>query len=136
MYDANRILGIPIKSRHASELLKAYEQVYKWCKSRGFTPTLHRMDNETSKEVEEFIASQQVGLQYSAPGRHCAPAEKSSSDIQVLLQICNGIITARVPYLLLVQADTTGRSQRKHSAAVPPEPKTISVGSNRRRVSF
>ena len=75
--DANRIKGIVIKLRHASELLLAYQEVYKWCKTRGFKPELHRMDNETSSEVEEFIASQRTDLQYSPPGRHCAPAEKA-----------------------------------------------------------
>ena len=49
VYDANRILGVPIKSRHPSKLLKAYQQVYKWFKSRGFTQTLHRMDNLAKK---------------------------------------------------------------------------------------
>ena len=77
IYDANRILGLPIKSRHSPELLKAYQQVYKWCKSRGFTPMLHKMDKKTSNEVEEFIKEQQTGLQYTAPRRHCAPAEKA-----------------------------------------------------------
>ena len=93
VYDANRILGIPIKSRHSSELLKAYQQVYKWCKSRGFTPTLHRMDNETSKEVEEFITGQQTGLQYTAPGRHCAPAEKAVQTYKS----CFKSVTASLP---------------------------------------
>ena len=41
-------------------------------------PQLHRMDNETSKEVEEFIKDQQrAKLQYTAPDRHCQPAEKA-----------------------------------------------------------
>ena len=31
VYDANHILGVPLKSRHSSELLKAYQQIYKWC---------------------------------------------------------------------------------------------------------
>ena len=35
------------------------------------------MDNEISGEVEKFTASQQTNLQYSPPGRHCAPAKKA-----------------------------------------------------------
>ena len=36
------------------------------------------MDNETSKEVEDFIKEQQQAkLQYTAPDRHCHPAEKA-----------------------------------------------------------
>ena len=63
IYDANRIKGLPMKSRHASELLRAYQEVYKWCEAQGFKPDLHRMDNETSGEVEDFITSQQTELQ-------------------------------------------------------------------------
>ena len=47
IYDANFIMPIAIQSRHRSDLLGAYKTVYKWCESRGFKPTLHRMDNKT-----------------------------------------------------------------------------------------
>ena len=77
IYDPNYIKGIPIKSRHRSDLLSAYQSVYKWCKSRGFKPTLHRIDNETSKDVEDFIDKQSARVQYTEPGRHCAPAERA-----------------------------------------------------------
>ena len=77
IYDANFIMPIAIQSRHRSDLLGAYETVYKWCESRGFKPTLHRMDNETSKDVEEFIEEQNADVQYTAPGRHCAPTEQA-----------------------------------------------------------
>ena len=72
----NYIKGNPIKSRHSSKLLKAYKDVYHWCESRGFKPVLHCMDNETPKEVEDFIQSHQTDLHYLPPGRHCRPAEK------------------------------------------------------------
>ena len=62
IYDANFIKGVPIKSRHMSELLRAYTKVYKWCKSRGFKPRLHRTDNEMSSNAEDFIASQNTGM--------------------------------------------------------------------------
>ena len=69
---------MPIKSRHKEELLRAYQEVYKWCEARGVKPQLHRMDNETSKDVEDFIVGQQKAtLQYTAPDRHCHPTEKA-----------------------------------------------------------
>ena len=77
VYESNFIKGIAIKSRHKSELLGAYTKVYKWCKSRGFKPKLHRMDNKTSNDVKEFIKAENTNLQYTAPGKHCAPAEKA-----------------------------------------------------------
>ena len=38
VYDPNFIKGVPIKSRHKEELLKAYQVIYKWCKTRGVKP--------------------------------------------------------------------------------------------------
>jgi hypothetical protein len=55
VYDANYIRSIPIKSRPKEELLRAYHEVYGWLSVRGFKPLLHKMDNETSHEVEQFI---------------------------------------------------------------------------------
>ena len=77
IFDANCIKGIQVNSRHSSELSRAYQTIYKWCARRGFKPSLHRMDNETSQQVEDFIADQKTDLQCAAPGRHCAPAEKA-----------------------------------------------------------
>ena len=77
IFDANYIKGVAIKSRSSQDLLGAYEIVYKFCEKRGFKPTLHRMDNETSSEIEEFIAEQNVNIQYSDPDRHCMPAERA-----------------------------------------------------------
>ena len=38
---------------------------------------LQKVDNETSKDVEDFIESQNADVQYSAPGSHCPSAEKA-----------------------------------------------------------
>ena len=56
IYDANYIKSVPIKSREKKELLRAYQEVYAFCQQRGFAPKLHKLDNETSKEVEAFVA--------------------------------------------------------------------------------
>jgi hypothetical protein len=68
--DANFIKSYPIKSRHRTELLKAYDDVYKYLRIRGYRPKLHRLDNETSKDVEEFIAEQNAKHQYTPPDIH------------------------------------------------------------------
>ena len=78
IFDANYIKSVPIKSREKKELLRAYEEVYSWCQQRGFKPKLHKLDNETSKDVEEFIASQQTAIQYTPPDMHRTnPAERA-----------------------------------------------------------
>ena len=77
VFDPNFIKGVPIKSRHKEELLRAYQDVYTWCEARG-VKQLRKMDNETSKDVEDFVTGQQQAkLQYTAPDRHCHPAEKA-----------------------------------------------------------
>ena len=78
IFDPNFIKRVQIKSRHKEELLRAYQIVYKWCEARGVKPQLHKMDNETSQDLEEFIMKQQqTKLQYTVLDRHCHPAEKA-----------------------------------------------------------
>ena len=46
----------PIKSHHRSNLLNAYTNMYVYPQIRGYEPQLHKMDNNTSCDVEDFIA--------------------------------------------------------------------------------
>ncbi|KAL7484256.1 hypothetical protein ACHAW6_009898, partial [Cyclotella cf. meneghiniana] len=48
--DANHIKSYPIKSRHRSELLRAYSEVYAYLRVRGYRPQLHKLDNESSRD--------------------------------------------------------------------------------------
>ena len=51
--------------------------MYAYCEQRGFKPLLHKLDNETSKDVEEFVASQNTAMQYTPPDMHRTnPAER------------------------------------------------------------
>ena len=78
IYDANYICSIPIKNRSKEELNRAYHEVYEWLGMRGFKPLLHKMDNETSHEVEKFIQGQQTRIQYTPPDMHRTnPAERA-----------------------------------------------------------
>jgi hypothetical protein len=62
VYNANFISSVPIKKRTKEELLRAYQLAYKYLTCCGFKPLLQKMDNETSKDVEDFIKSQQTTL--------------------------------------------------------------------------
>jgi hypothetical protein len=70
IYDANFIASVPIKNQAKQELLRDYQITYKYLSSHGFKPCLHKMDNKTSKDVEDFIQSQQTTLQYTPPDIH------------------------------------------------------------------
>ncbi len=65
VYNANFITFVPIKNRTNEELLPAYQLGYKYLTNHGFKLLLHKMDNKTSKDVEDFIQSQQTTLQYT-----------------------------------------------------------------------
>jgi hypothetical protein len=68
--DGNYIKSYPIKSRHRSQLLKAYDDVYAFLRIRGYRPQLHKLDNETSHDVESFITEQQAKIQYTPADMH------------------------------------------------------------------
>jgi hypothetical protein len=55
IYNANFIALVPIKNHTKEELLQAYQITYKYLSSCRFKPCLHKMDNETSKDVKDFI---------------------------------------------------------------------------------
>jgi hypothetical protein len=78
IYDASFIAPVPIKNRKKQELLRAYQITHKNLSSRGFKPHLHKMDNETSKDVKDFIQSQQTTLQYTPPDIHCTNSAKQA----------------------------------------------------------
>ncbi|KAL7487085.1 hypothetical protein ACHAW6_012694 [Cyclotella cf. meneghiniana] len=64
--DANHIKSYPIKSRHRSELLCAYNDVY----SYRHRSLLHKLDNESSRNVEAFITENNASFQYTPPEIH------------------------------------------------------------------
>ena len=69
-YDGNHIKSVPIKNRTKEELLRAYKLAYQYYWARGFKPRVHKLDNETSKLVEEFVAEQQARMEYTPPDNH------------------------------------------------------------------
>jgi hypothetical protein len=77
IYDANFIASVPIKNTK-QELLCAYQITYKYLSSHGFKPCLHKMDDKTSKDVEDFIQSQQTSLQYTPPDIHRTNSTKQA----------------------------------------------------------
>ena len=75
--DGNYIKAYPIKSRHFSQLLKVYDDVYAFFRVCRYIPQLHKMDNKTSKDVENFVAEQQAKVQ-------CKPSDIHLTNINEL----------------------------------------------------
>jgi hypothetical protein len=78
VYNANTIWSVPIRNRSKEELLRAVTEVYVWFTAWGYSPHLHKMDNETSHDNKAFIAAEQVKLQYTPPNMHrTSPAKRA-----------------------------------------------------------
>ena len=68
--DENHIKLYPIKYRHQNKLLKAYDEVYSYLWFRGYHHQLHTLDNETSRNIENFITNKQAIIQYTPDDMH------------------------------------------------------------------
>ena len=56
--NSGQIHSVSIESRKASELVRACGEAHKVLAERGFTPLLHRLDDETSTELVKAIKDQ------------------------------------------------------------------------------
>jgi hypothetical protein len=59
-----------LKDRTKGEYIRAYKQMYAYFKMYGHTPTIQRLDNESSTELELFLRELEVDTQFVPPGIH------------------------------------------------------------------
>eukprot|EP00957_Ditylum_brightwellii_P153782 11705193-Ditylum_brightwellii.AAC.1 len=79
VYDANYIKGIPIKSKKSEEYQKAYDDFYAELTTKGYKPTLHKLDNEASRDAIEWIEKQQhAKVELTPPDMHSQNVSKRS----------------------------------------------------------
>jgi hypothetical protein len=69
VYDCNYVNVIPMKSRSASEWVKAYDTVHQELTVKGFKPTLQTLDNEASTALNNFFTVNDIDYQLVPP--HC-----------------------------------------------------------------
>jgi hypothetical protein len=69
VYYCNYVKFIPMKSRSASEWVKAYDTVHQELTVKGFTPKLQTIDNEASAALKNFFTINDIAYQLVPP--HC-----------------------------------------------------------------
>ena len=69
-YDSNSVHPIPIKNRSAESILNAYQLVHSKLVKAGLKPKLHRLDNECSDILKDFMHEQEEDFQLVPPGNH------------------------------------------------------------------
>jgi hypothetical protein len=69
IYDYNYIKFIPMKSRSASEWVKAYDSIHQELTIKGFKPKLQTLDNEASTALKNYFTVNNIFYQLVPP--HC-----------------------------------------------------------------
>jgi hypothetical protein len=69
VYDCNYVKFITMKSRSASEWVKAYDSVHQELTVKGFKPKLQTLDNEASAALKNFFTVNDITYQLVPP--HC-----------------------------------------------------------------
>jgi hypothetical protein len=69
VYDCNYVKIIPMKSRSASQWVKAYDTVRQELIVKGFKPKLQTLDNEASTALKNFFTVNNIAYQLVPP--HC-----------------------------------------------------------------
>jgi hypothetical protein len=66
IYDCNYSKVIPMKSRSASEWVKAYDSVHQALTVKGFKPKLQTLNNEASTALNNFFTVNDIAYQLGA----------------------------------------------------------------------
>jgi hypothetical protein len=69
IYDFNYIKVVPMRSRSASEWVKAYDSIHQELTVKGFKPKLQTLDNEASAALKNFFTVNNIAYQLVLP--HC-----------------------------------------------------------------
>jgi hypothetical protein len=67
--DCNYVKVMPVKSRSASEWVKAYGTIHQELTEKGFKPKLQTLDNEASVTLKNFFTVNYIAYQLMPP--HC-----------------------------------------------------------------
>jgi hypothetical protein len=77
--DCNYVNVVPMKSRSASEWVKAYDLIHKELISKGFKPKLQTLENEASSAFKNFSTTHDVEYQLVLP--HCHQRNAAEREI-------------------------------------------------------
>jgi hypothetical protein len=69
-YDSNSIQAEPIPNRKKESIKAAYEKILRLLQRRGLHPQLHRLDNEASQLLKEFVTNEDIEFQLAPASLH------------------------------------------------------------------
>jgi hypothetical protein len=69
VYDCNYVKVVPMRSRSASEWVKAYNTIHQELTVKGFKPKIQTLDNESTAALKNFFTDNDIDYQLVPP--HC-----------------------------------------------------------------
>jgi hypothetical protein len=78
IYDCNYVKVVPMKSRSASEWIKAYDSIHQELIIKGFKPKLQTLNNEASTALKTFFTVNNIAYQLVPPHCHRRNAAESA----------------------------------------------------------
>jgi hypothetical protein len=110
--DCNYIKVVPMKSRSASEWVKAYDIIHQDLTVKGFKPKLQTLDNEASTALKNFFFVNNIAYQLVPP--HCHRRNAAERAIRTFKEHFVAGLSSVDPsfpmhlwYILLPQAEIT-----------------------------
>ena len=73
-YDANAILGVPLRNRQTVTITKGWQHLHSQYSKAGVAPSTWIRDNETSIELKTAMEKRKVAFQLVPPHNHRANA--------------------------------------------------------------
>ena len=120
-YDVNYILGAPTKNRSEAEFLRVYKEFYSELQSKCFKPHFNKMDNEASVELQEFIRSQKVEVQFARPKCIDRMQQNVMCERGILFDRNPHKLTIRFPHHELMPAHPANELYPEPHAPMPPK---------------
>jgi hypothetical protein len=110
-YDSNSILVAPMRSRTGPCILAAFKVLHARLVTAGLRPQLHRLDNECSTALKDFLTTEAIDFQLVPPGMHRRNAAGTRhSHVQKSFH-CRALQRRQaLPFAPLGQAPTPGRT--------------------------
>jgi hypothetical protein len=112
VYDCNYVRVIFMKSRSASEWVKAYDTVHQELTVKGFKPKLQTLDSEASAALKNFFTVNDIAYQLVPP--HCHRRNAAERAIRTFKEHCVAGLSSVDPVFplhlwdrLLTQAEIT-----------------------------
>jgi hypothetical protein len=81
VFECNYVKVVPMKSRSASEWVKAYDHIHQELTAKGFKPKLQTLDNEASSALKKFFSTNDVEYQLVPPTATAATPLKELSEL-------------------------------------------------------